>query len=220
MEKTMLQYKNHKADLRAKYGIYLKLSFIFSLVILIAAFKLAPKSETEDIITNIPQDLIPIVDITPTFQKPKPPPPPKMPEPVISEDELIEEIELPDVSIDFNSDLGQPPALPDPPKVVEDEPFIPFAEEMPEPIGGLKDIQEKVKYTEIAIRSKIEGTVYIEAKIDKDGNVIDAVVKKGIGGGLDESALNAVKLTKFYPGKQRGKAVGVKMIIPIKFVLR
>lgn len=216
----MLQFKNYKSDLRLKYRVYLKLSFVFSLILLIAAFKFAPKLESEDIITDSPQDLIPIVDITPTLQKPKLPTPPTMPELVISEDELIEEIELPDISIDYNSDLGQPPALPDPPKVVEDEPFIPFAEEMPEPIGGLKAIQDKVKYTEIAIRSKIKGTVYIEARIDKDGNVIDAVVKKGIGGGLDESALNAVKLTKFYPGKQRGIPVKVKMIIPIKFVLK
>jgi len=32
--------------------------------------------------------------------------------------------------------------------------------------------------------------------------------------------LNAVLATKFIPGKQRGKAVNVKMVIPIKFVLK
>ncbi|MCH7965733.1 MAG: energy transducer TonB [Bacteroidetes bacterium] len=37
---------------------------------------------------------------------------------------------------------------------------------------------------------------------------------------MDEEALNAVLNTKFVPGKQRGKPVKVKLVIPIKFVLR
>jgi len=91
---------------------------------------------------------------------------------------------------------------------------------MPAPIGGIKAIQEKVHYTDIARRIELQGTVYIQAKIDKNGNVVEASVLKGIGGGLDEEALNAVTSTKFTPGKQRGKPVKVKMVIPIKFVLR
>ncbi len=50
--------------------------------------------------------------------------------------------------------------------------------------------------------------------------MINAIVKKGIGGGLDEEALNAVQNAKFVPGKQRGNPVKVKLVIPIKFVLR
>ncbi len=91
---------------------------------------------------------------------------------------------------------------------------------MPYPIGGIQAIQEKVHYTEIGIRAGIKGTVYIEAIIDEEGNVINAIVKISIGGGLDEEALNAVLNTKFVPGKQRGKPVKVKLVIPIKFVLR
>jgi protein TonB len=103
--------------------------------------------------------------------------------------------------------------------VEDDAPFI-WVEEMPKPIGGIRAIQEKVYYTEIAIRTGIEGTVFIEAVIDKEGNVIDAKIVRDIGGGLDESALKAVLATKFSPGKQRGKPVKVKVTIPIKFVLK
>jgi len=81
-------------------------------------------------------------------------------------------------------------------------------------------IQEKVYYTEIAKRIEIEGTVVIEAVVDKQGNIIDAFIKKSIGGGLDEVALDAVKNSKFHPGKQRGKAVNVRIWIPIKFILK
>lgn len=91
---------------------------------------------------------------------------------------------------------------------------------MPAPVGGLRTIQEKVHYTEIARRALIEGTIYIQAKINKNGEVVDAKVLKGLGAGLDEEALNAVLATKFIPGKQRGKPVNVQMVIPIKFVLR
>jgi len=91
---------------------------------------------------------------------------------------------------------------------------------MPQPIGGIKAIQEKVQYTEIARLARIEGTVVIEAIIDKEGDVIDAKIIRNLGGGLGESALIAVRTTKFNPGIQRGKSVIVKIMIPIKFVLR
>ncbi len=213
--------KNYKADLRGKYRKHFEISLILSLSLIIAAFKLAPKNGIIDENYNPPQELITIENIINTVQKPNPPELPVRPKIIVAQtDDVIEDLLLDDISIDFDAVLGQPPAIPDPPRVIKDEPFIPFAEEMPEPIGGLKAIQDKVKYNEIAIRSRIEGTVYIEAKIDRDGNVVDAVIKKGVGGGLDESALRAVKLTKFHPGKQRGIPVKVKMVIPIKFVLR
>ena len=91
---------------------------------------------------------------------------------------------------------------------------------MPEPVGGLSAIQNKVKYTEIAKRTGLEGTVYIVAIIDENGRVIESIILKGIGRGLDEEALKAVSKTKFHPGLQRGKPVKVKITIPIKFVLK
>jgi protein TonB len=212
--------KNYKADLRGKYRKYFEISLIFSLSLIIAAFKLAPNDGNLDENFSQPQELITIENIINTVQKPKPPPPP-IAKPVIPElNEVPEEIELDDIEINLKAQIDPPPPPPDPP-TIRKEPIIFIAvEEMPIPIGGIKAIQQKVHYTEIGRRAEINGTVYIEAIIDEEGNVINAIVIKGIGGGLDESALNAVNLTKFYPGKQRGKAVKVKMIIPIKFVLR
>ncbi|MCH7773742.1 MAG: energy transducer TonB, partial [Bacteroidetes bacterium] len=109
---------------------------------------------------------------------------------------------------------------PDSPTIREEPIIFVAVEEMPYPIGGIQAIQEKVHYTEIGRRAGIKGTVYIEAIIDEEGNVINAIVKKGIGGGLDEEALNAVLNTKFVPGKQRVKPVKLKRVIPIKYVLK
>jgi periplasmic protein TonB len=109
-------------------------------------------------------------------------------------------------------------------KVVEKEEKAPTyfvaVEEMPEPIGGIKAIQEKITYPEIAKRAGVEGKVYILAFVDENGNVTKAQVLKGIGAGCDEAALDAVLKTKFKPGKQRGTPVKVQVSIPIIFKLQ
>ena len=93
-------------------------------------------------------------------------------------------------------------------------------EHMPSPIGGLTGIQKRIKYSQIAIRAGIEGKVYVLAFINKKGIVTKARIIKGLGAGLDESALQAVKATRFNPGVQRGKPVNVQVSIPIVFSLR
>lgn len=102
-------------------------------------------------------------------------------------------------------------------KIEEESPYFVAVEEMPEPIGGLAAIQSKIVYPEIARRAGVEGKVYIQAYVDDNGNVMKAEVVKGIGSGCDEAALDAVLKTKFKPGIQRGKAVKVKITIPIVF---
>ena len=101
----------------------------------------------------------------------------------------------------------------------ESEYFV-AVEEMPSIVGGLKSIQDKIVYPEIAKRAGIEGKVYVQAFIDENGNVVSAKILKGIGAGCDEAALNAVKETKFTPGKQRGKPVKTQVSIPIMFKLQ
>lgn len=212
--------KNFRANLRAKYSRYIKLSIIFTLAIIIAAFKFSPQKIESELIILPPSPPINIYEMPKSIQKPKPPPPLDIQPQDYFDDEPIEEIELDDIEIGMNEQLAPPPPLREP-KLADDEPIIfVVVEQLPEPIGGMSAIQEKVYYTEIAKRIEIEGTVVVEAVVDKQGNIIDAFVKKSIGGGLDQVALDAVKNTKFHPGKQRGKPVNVRIWIPIKFVLK
>jgi TonB family protein len=104
-------------------------------------------------------------------------------------------------------------------KTINEGEFLVSAEAMPEVIGGLHSIQTKIKYPEIAKRAGIEGKVYVLTFIDENGNVLNAKIIKGIGGGCDEAALDAVYQTKFNPGKQDGKPVKVQVTIPIMFKL-
>ena len=103
-------------------------------------------------------------------------------------------------------------------KVVEEEPaFFVAVEEMPELIGGIKGLQSKIVYPEIARRVGVEGKVIVQAIVDETGNVVSVNTIKGIGSGCDEVAMDAVRNSKFTPGKQRGKTVKTQVTIPIVF---
>jgi protein TonB len=215
----MPSLKNPKADLRKLYNRTLKISLIVSLAIIIAAFKFSPYSSKSELLKNKPQEIIKIDEIVSTVQKPNIPPPPKAPQIIVASiDDTPDDIILP--NIDDIEPVPLPDRPPAQPKIIDDENIFEAVEEMPAPIGGIKAIQEKLHFTEIAKRADIEGTVFIQAIIDKNGNVTETTLLKGLGAGLDEEALNAVKTTKFIPGKQRGRPVNVKMVIPIKFVLK
>jgi len=216
----MPSLKNPKADLRKLYHRTFEVSLIVSLAVIVAAFKFSPQATESELLNEGTQEIIKIEDIVNTVQKPDIPLPPKAPQIIEATiDDVPDDFVLPD--IDDVEPVKLPDKPPTQPKVDADDICIfEVVEEIPTPVGGLQAIQEKVHYTEIARRAGVEGTVYILAKINKNGDVVDATVIKGLGAGLDEEALNAVRSTKFIPGKQRGKPVNVKMTIPVKFVLK
>ena len=110
-------------------------------------------------------------------------------------------------------------------EVIEDgELFGCIVETMPSFRGGQQKLFEfignNVVYPQEAKEAGIEGQVFVEFYIEKDGSVTDGKVLKGIGYGCDEEALRVIGLMpKWYPGKQRGKAVRVRYTLPINFKL-
>jgi protein TonB len=61
---------------------------------------------------------------------------------------------------------------------------------------------------------------WVSVVINEEGQMEDAFIHEGIGGGCNDEALRAVKLldkTGFEPGRLKGKAVTVKYDIPITF---
>jgi len=217
-----MKLKNPVADLRAKYRKAFEISLIVALAIMIVAFKFFPAVTSGGLELDATQELFTVEDIQHTKQENRPPPPPKPPIPIEApSDDVLEDIEIGDTEIDLGEEMEAPPPPPKEEKKVEEEPtYFVAVEEMPEPIGGIKAIQEKIIYPEIAKRAGVEGKVYVLAFVDESGAVTKAQVLKGIGAGCDEAALNAVLKTKFKPGKQRGKPVKVQVSIPIIFKLQ
>lgn len=97
-------------------------------------------------------------------------------------------------------------------------------EVMPEYPGGFaemqKFLQQNLRYPIDAKFGNIEGTVYTEVVIMKDGSIRHLEVVKSVSPSLDKEALRLVRLMpKFKPGMQDGKPVKVRMTLPIKFRL-
>lgn len=214
--------KNPKVDLKKKYNRVLEISIILALAILILSFKFFPTFQKEEMKLDGPQELLNVEDVEITKQETAPPPPPKPPIPIEApSDDVLEDIEIGDTELDVNETIAAPPPPPAKEEEVEEEPvFFVAVEQTPDPIGGIEGIQKRIVYPEIAKRAGVQGRVFVKAFVDENGNVVKVELIKGIGAGCDEAAMEAVKATKFVPGKQRGKAVKVQVAIPILFKLQ
>lgn len=78
----------------------------------------------------------------------------------------------------------------------------------------------KPDYTEDARRRGVEGDVVMEIVVRRDGTVGDVRVLQGLGGGLDQQAVAAVRRWRFAPGTRRGTAVDVMVEVAVEFKLR
>ena len=78
----------------------------------------------------------------------------------------------------------------------------------------------KPDYTEDARRRGVRGEVVMEIVVRHDGTVGDVKVLQGLGYGLDERAVEAVKQWKFSPGKLKGTSVDVMVEVSMEFRLR
>jgi TonB family protein len=101
-----------------------------------------------------------------------------------------------------------------------------FAEEMPMFPGGQDSLNayiiRTIRYPIEAKAAGLQGTVYINFIVEKDGSVSNINVIKGIKEGmvLEQEAVRVVKtMPKWNPGKMDSKPVRVNYYLPIRFVL-
>lgn len=82
-------------------------------------------------------------------------------------------------------------------------------------------LSENIKYPTVARENGIEGTIYIEFIISKQGFPEKIVLKRGIEGGCNEEGLRVIKqMPRWIPSRLDGKPVRVKYTLPIKFKLQ
>ena len=75
------------------------------------------------------------------------------------------------------------------------------------------------QYPDQARAANIEGKIRIEVTINPEGDVVEARIVQGLGHGLDEAALVAMKRTKFHPSTKCGKPVATTIVIPVNFLI-
>jgi len=218
--------KLDQANLRNRYPLFIEIGMLLSIGILLLAFRADFSTDQDFEITMQDQETVQMEEIQQTQQVDQPPPPPRPPVEVPN-DEVLQDDDLDlDASLDLDDPIintpPPPPAAPEEDvEIIEEEPEIfVIVEEMPELIGGLSSIQQRIKYPEIAKKAGVEGRVTVQFVVNEQGNVVDPMVLRGIGAGCDEEAIRAVTEAKFKPGKQRGRPVRVLMSLPINFKLR
>ena len=199
-------------SLKFKYPVIIRLSTLFSIILLILIFLIYPRYLGLIALEDVELQEIIIENIPQTQQIEKPPPPARPSVPVESEDEdIADDLTIEETDLDSFEAWDAPPPPPEGPRVK----FIPY-DDPPHPLSSIRPV-----YPEIAQEAGIEGTVVVQVFVDKKGRVKDTLVLKGIPNtGLDEAAVTAIKKTRFRPAKQRERAVGVWISIPVNFRLK
>lgn len=208
--------------------LFLNIGMAISLLIVIVAINWKSYNEVGLVdLGQIQADMDEIIDIP--ISKQPPPPPPKQELFKIEEvnnKEIVEELQIVlDVEVTEETALEEIEIMePIEEEDVVDEIFV-IVEQEPLPEGGIDAFYEYVgknlKYPATAMRLGISGIVFVQFVIEKDGSLTQVEVVKGIGAGCDEETIRVIESAPDWnPGKQRGVAVRVKKIMPIRFVIR
>ena len=198
--------------LKLHFPFVIRVTGLLSVILSLSLFFVLPRFTGETVQENYDQIIIEQIDIPQTQQIERPPPPARPSIPIESEDEdLADDLTIEETNLGDFEAWDAPPPPPSGPQVR----FIPY-DDPPVPLTPIRP-----KYREIAQEAGIEGTVFIQAFIDKKGRVTETTVVKGIPNtGLDEAAIEAIRKTRFRPAKQRERAVGVWISIPVNFKLK
>tara|TARA_S200000501_G_scaffold176543_1_gene166203 strand:- start:1218 stop:1928 length:711 start_codon:yes stop_codon:yes gene_type:complete len=232
--------KNSKVDLRKNSSLYFVIGLAVILLITWQAieWKTYDKSlygyEALDVDDDDDEE-IPITEQIKT--PPPPPPPPPAPEviEVVEDEEEVEEtviestetdeeeiIEVEEVEIEEEiEDIDVPFA------VIEDVPIFPGCEKVKKSERRScfqermnRHIRKNFRYPEIAQEMGIQGRVYVNFVIGKDGAITN-IRMRGPDKNLENEAQRIIsKLPQMTPGKQRGRPVRVPFSIPITFRLQ
>lgn len=225
--------KSDKANLERQRTIFFELGLIAALGILLFAFEWTT-SEVEDVdlgqqkFVEIEAEEAPI-----TRQEnqppPPPPPPPEPPKPEPSPEIEIVEDDVETDDVDLNSEADEETTVDivefeEEEEVVEEEEIFFVVEDPPMFPGGqielAKFIQKNVVYPDEARENEIQGRVFVQFVVNKQGKVTQPKVVRSVHPILDKAALEVVKsMPDWTPGKQRGKSVSVSFTVPINFIL-
>jgi len=225
--------KTEKADLEKNRNIFFLIGLVLALGSMLAAFEWKTTPTKADSlggiqVQEVEEEIIPIT----REQQVKPPPPPPPPQVVeilniVDDDVVIEnELEIDDSEADENTVIDVTPVIESTEEEeVEEKIFFNIIEEPAEFPGGDKAlyryIHDNVKYPVIAQENGIQGKVYVNFVVNKEGKAVNAVVSRPVDPSLDKEALRVINsLPRFKPGKQRGKPVQVYYTALINFQLQ
>lgn len=198
--------------LKEQYSTVTRIGAVLACLLGLLSFYGLQRFDPDIDIESEGQIIIENIEIPETQQFETPPPPARPSIPIESEDEdLADDLTIEETDLDNFDAWDAPPPPPSGPQFK----FIPY-DDPPRPITPIKPV-----YPDIAQEAGIEGQVLIQCFIDKTGRVKETIVIRGVPNtGLNESAVAALRKTRFRPARQRENPVGVWVTIPINFKLQ
>ena len=230
--------KNPKADLNQNRNLYFVIGLTFVTFITWQAIESKTYEKTFDYeALNVEEDDDEDIPITEQIKTPPPPPPPP-PAPevieVVEDEEEVEETIIESTETDQDEIIIEEIEVEDefddidvPFAVIEDVPIFPGCESVSKSQRRScfqeqmnKHIRKNFRYPEIAQEMGVQGRVYVNFIIEKDGSITN-IRMRGPDKNLEKEAARIIgRLPKMTPGKQRGRAVRVPFSIPITFRLQ
>lgn len=228
--------KDPKVNLETRKSTYVLTGLVGILAILFIAFEWTNASYRRSTLGNNNGDIEEEEEIVMTVQNntPPPPPPPPMPDvieqlKVVEDDVEIEEIDMQSAEDDNNTivevvDLSASTG-PEEEEDAEANTIFTVVEQQPEFPGGeaalMAFIKKNLKYPAFAAENGIQGRVTLSFVVEKDGSVTDIQEMRSPSEDLTKEAKRVVSaMPKWKPGKQRGKPVRVKYVLPVTFRLQ
>lgn len=224
--------KSQKANLELQKSMFIQIGLVVSLGFMFIAFEWTQadiKKQEFALMEEVAleEEAVPVTRQE-EIKPPPPPPPPKFTDVlnIVEDDiELEEELEIEDSEIDEDTQIEIVDIGSDEDEEVDDAQVFMVVEQMPSFPGGdaalMKFLRDNVKYPHIAQEHGIQGRVYVSFVVGKDGTIRDVAVGRSVDPALDNEAIRVVKaMPKWQPGKQRGKSVNVKYMLPVNFVLQ
>ena len=232
----MQRKKNPKSDLREYSSLFLAAGLCLILFISWQAIEFKSYERRYDLESlNVEDDDDEEIPITEQIKTPPPPPPPPAPEiiEVVEDEEEIEETIIESTETDQEEIVEEVEVLEEeldvdvPFAIIEDVPLFPGCERVSKSERRKcfqeqiqKHISKNFRYPEIAQEMGIQGRVFVQFMIGKDGN-ISSIRTRGPDKNLEKEANRIIsKLPRMTPGKQRGRPVRVPFSIPITFRLQ
>jgi protein TonB len=218
----MTSKKSENASLEGKKNVFILMGLIMALSFVYISFewskeKVIEVDNTSGLFNEGDEELIPIT--MPEVPPPPPPPLPKIVEQFIIVDKPVVnpsyEIEKFDAPVDIPTFTNNTTPI-----EIIDDPLI-WVEEMPEFKGNInKYLSEAIKYPTFAIEIGLQGKVYCEFVVNKDGTIVDVKIARGVDRCLDDEAMRVIKsMPAWKPGRLNGKTVRVKFTLPVNFKL-
>ncbi|WP_416867589.1 MAG: energy transducer TonB [Imperialibacter sp.] len=215
--------KNPRADVQRRYGLHLSIGFMVALALVVTAFEWRTAYEPPITYEDV-DNPIPLLDEVIATDIPEPPKPKVQPIVTPVPDEVVVEEVAKVIDIELVEDLPDLSSFMEP--VVEEvaPEFVDYAEVMPDPVGGMADFMaflgKNIRYPKSGIRNDIQGKVYVQFIVDEQGNLTDLKVIKGISEDFDSESLRVLsKAPAWKPGRQGGRPVKVRMVLPIIYKL-